>query len=196
LCEWATTEEGRSALKGALDAVVSQVRSVDEGERRDALLVLDSLKRGYGPRPVAALDAVTEALRAAGLVRTASGVALSAALSALTDAEEGTVERWDRWLALAGERPGLLDAIRHEWLGPRPVLPIAAIGTVVAALRARGSAVAGLAAVELVVRAGGNTRWADPWPDQLAALRDSEHPDVAEAALLADARRAGPATAE
>ncbi|MFJ7495232.1 hypothetical protein ACIQZB_29365 [Streptomyces sp. NPDC097727] len=196
LCEWATTEEGRSALKGALDAVVSQVRSVDEGERRDALLVLDSLKRGYGPRPVAALDAVTEALRAAGLVRTASGVALSAALSSLTDAEEGTVERWDRWLALAGERPGPLDAIRHEWRGPRPVLPIAAIGTVVAALRARGSAVAGLAAVELVVRAGGNTRWADPWPDQLAALRDSEHPDVAEAALLADARRAGPATAE
>ncbi|MFJ1545697.1 hypothetical protein [Streptomyces sp. NPDC088246] len=75
------------------------------------------------------------------------------------------------------------------------MLPIAAIGTVVAALRARGSAVAGPAAVEVVVRAGGDTRWVDPWPDQLAALRDSEHPDVAEAALLADVRRAGPATA-
>ncbi|MFI6724053.1 hypothetical protein [Streptomyces atratus] len=195
LCQWATTEEGRSGLKGALDAVVSQVRSVDEGERRDALLVLDSLKRGYGSRPVAALDAVTEALRAAGLVHAASGVALSAALSSLTDPDEWMVERWDRWLALAGERPGPLDAIRYEWRGPRPVLPIAAIGTVVAALRARGSAVAGLAAVELVVRAGDNTRWADPWPDRLAALRDSEHPDVAEAALLADVRRAGPATA-
>ncbi|WPW28026.1 hypothetical protein P6B95_12030 [Streptomyces atratus] len=195
LCEWATTEEGRSGLKGALDAVVSQVRSVDEGERRDALLVLDSLKRGYGQRPVAALDAVTEALRAAGLVHAASGVALSAALSSLTDSDEWTVGRWDRWLALAGERPGALDAIRYEWRGPRPVLPIAAIGTVVAALRARGSAVAGLAAVELVVRAGDNTRWADPWPDQLTALRDSEHPDVAEAALLADVRRVGPATA-
>lgn len=195
LCEWATTQEGRSALEGALDAVVSQVRSVEEGERRDALLVLDSLKRGYGPRPVAALDAVTEALREAGLVHTASGVALSAALSSLTQADEGMVERWDRWLALAGERPGALDAIRYEWRGPRPVLPIAAIGTVVAALRARGSAVAGLAAVELVVRAGGDTRWVDPWPDQLAALRDSGHPDVAEAALLADVRRAGPTTA-
>lgn len=195
LCEWATTEEGRSGLKGALDAVVSQVRSVDEGERRDALLVLDSLKRGYGPRPVAALDAVTEALRAAGLVQVASGVALSAALLSLTDPDEWMVERWDRWVALAGERPGPLDAIRYEWRGPRPVLPIAAIGTVVAALRARGSAVAGLAVVELVVRAGDNTRWADPWPEQLAALRDSEHPDVAEAALLADVRRTGPATA-
>ncbi|SCF57214.1 hypothetical protein [Streptomyces sp. Ncost-T10-10d] len=199
LCAWAGTREGRSALTGALDAVVGQVRSAGEGERRDALLVLDSLTREYGSRPVAALDAVTEALRAAGLGRTASGVALSAALASLTEADEGrdgaTVERWDRWLVLAGERPGSLDAIRYEWRGPRPAVPIAAIGTVVAALRARGSAVAELAAVELVARAGGTTRWADPWPGELAALRGSEHPDVAEVALLADVRRSSPATA-
>ncbi|MER5361770.1 hypothetical protein [Streptomyces sp. NPDC002785] len=195
LCDWATTREGRSALKGALDAVVSQVPSADEEKRRDALLVLDSLKRGYGSRPVAALEAVTEALREAGLVHSASETALVAALASLTAEDEGTVERWDRWLALAGDRPGPLDVIRYEWRGPQPVLPIAAIGTVVAALRARRSAVAGLAAVELVVRAGEHTGWADPWPGELAVLRDSEHPDVAEAALLADARRSAPAAA-
>ncbi|MFJ5723277.1 hypothetical protein [Streptomyces sp. NPDC093149] len=207
LCAWATTGEGRSALKGALDAVVNQTGSADGEERWDALFVLDSLKRDFPPRPVAALDTVTEALREAGLVRTASGVALAAALASLTEVDEAdqvdesapaeaaggavgaAVERWDRWLALAGERPGSLDAIRYDRRGPRKALPLAAIGTVVAALRARGSAVAGLAAVELVVRAGGHTRWAAPWPDELSALKGSAHPDVAEAALLADVRR-------
>ncbi|MFF9508989.1 hypothetical protein ACF1BU_10210 [Streptomyces sp. NPDC014724] len=193
--------------------MVNQAGSADEEERWDALFVLDSLKRDFPPRPVAALDTVTEALREAGLVRTASGVALAAALASLTEADErdegdesapaeaagGTagaaVERWDRWLALAGERPGSLDAIRYDRQGPQKALPLAAIGTVVAALRARGSAVAGLAAVELVVRAGGHTRWADPWPDELSALKGSAHPDVAEAALLADVRRSRRASA-
>lgn len=133
LCAWATTREGRSALKGALDAVVNQAGSADEEERWDALFVLDSLRRDFPPRPVAALDTVTEALREAGLVRTASGVALAAALASLAEADEAdegdepapamaagaAVERWDRWLALAGERPGSPDAIRYDWQGRR-----------------------------------------------------------------------------
>ncbi|MGW3658839.1 hypothetical protein ACWD6R_25600 [Streptomyces sp. NPDC005151] len=187
LCGWATTEDGRSSLVTALDALVGQVRSGNE--ERTALRVLDSLHhRYYGPRPIGALDAVTEALRAAGLTHSASEVALAAALAGM-DAEEGAFDRWDRWLALSGERPGSLDAVGQQWRASRAAMPFAAIGAVVTGLRAHGSATAELAAVCLVARAGEGARWAQPWPAELAALRGSAYADVAEAALLADARR-------
>ncbi|MDF6041598.1 hypothetical protein LRD69_05375 [Streptomyces sp. JH14] len=194
LCEWATTVDGRSSLVTALDEVVGQARSTDGeyGQRRTALRVLDSLNRRYhGPCPIGALDAVTEALRAAGLLHSASEVALLAAVSSLEAVDEaaGVWHRWERWLELAGDRPGCRDVLGQLWRGPGGVVPVAAIRPVVAALRAHGAAAAGLAALCLVVRAGDSTRWAQPWPAELAALRGSAYADVAEAALLADIRR-------
>ncbi|WP_328889761.1 hypothetical protein [Streptomyces sp. NBC_00316] len=193
LCDWATTVEGRSSLVTALDEVVGQARSTDGEQRRrwTALRVLDSLNRRHGgPRPIGALDAVAEALRAAGLVHSASEVALRAAVSSLEAVEgtDGVWDRWERWLELAGDRPGCLDALELPWRGPGGAVPVAAIRSVVAALRVQASAAAGLAAVCLVVRAGDSTRWAQPWPAELAALRGSAYADVAEAALLADVR--------
>ncbi|MFG2561716.1 hypothetical protein [Streptomyces sp. NPDC048496] len=80
LCGWATTEDGRPLLVTALDALVGRVRSGNE--ERAALRVLDSLHhRYYGLRPIGALDAVTEALRAAGLTHSASDVAEAALLA-------------------------------------------------------------------------------------------------------------------
>ncbi|MEV6077198.1 hypothetical protein AB0L80_19090 [Streptomyces sp. NPDC052069] len=188
LCEWAVPGPRHGELVTVLGVLVAQARSGAPEERRAALWVLGEQNDAYRERPAGALDAVADALERAGLAHSASRVALTAALTALAVAD-ASPERWERWLGLAGERPGHLDQVRDHRRTPTNAQPVGAIAAVAGMLRAHGSVTAGLAAVHLVVRGGESTSWAQPWVDGLDALRASGHPEVAEAALLADLRR-------
>lgn len=190
LCGWAEPGPHHEDLVDALGALVDGARDGAPDVRRDALRVLAALEESHGDGPAGGHDAVADALERAGLRHAAARVALAAALAALAHGDPSPA-RWRRWLALAGERCGCLDIVRHQRLRPAGGPPPAAdvFAAVLAVLREHASATAGLAAVQLVVRAGGDARWAEPWPAELDRLRASDHAEVAEAALLADLAR-------
>ncbi|WP_299537542.1 hypothetical protein [uncultured Streptomyces sp.] len=187
MCGWARSAPHRADLTAALGALADQALGAEPAGRREALRVLTTVGGAWGVRATEALDPLVYALERAGLRHTASRTAMKAALAAL-QAGEASPERWERWLALAQERPGCLDPLRGR-VGGRRGTRTEPVAAVVAMLRGHGSVTAGLAAVQLVVRAGDRAGWAAPWPAELDLLRASPHPPVAEAALLADLAR-------
>ncbi|MFI8438774.1 hypothetical protein ACIGJO_34610 [Streptomyces sp. NPDC079020] len=188
LCEGASPGPRHRELVTVLGILVAQARGTAPEVRRGALWVLNGQITPYDDRPAGALDAVADALEQAGLTHSASRAALLAALAALASSD-ASPERWERWLGLAGERPGCLDPLLGHRRMPGNAQSVETIATVVETLRRHGTVTAGLAAVQLVVRAGSAASWARPWTDRLDALCASGHPEVAEAALLADLGR-------
>ncbi|MFG3498776.1 hypothetical protein [Streptomyces sp. NPDC047928] len=188
LCRRAGTAAVLDALRAACGDLVGQARGGPDEDRRAALRVLDATATGYDLLPPPAHDVLATALLDAGLPGSAAGAALQAAVASLRE-NDPAPGRWRRWLAVAGDSPGragFRDRLRVAPVGPPST---EAVHSVVAVLREEGSVLAGLAAVQLVREAGSRTRWAEPWPARLAELRASPHPDVAEAALLADLYR-------
>ncbi|MGW0860711.1 hypothetical protein, partial [Streptomyces sp. NPDC002690] len=154
-------------------------------ERRAALAVLLGLSGPVPGWPVGAYEELADALERAGFPHTASRTALEAATTALAEGD-ASMGRWERWLALAGDRPGCLDAVRVHAPGP---LPEEAVDAVVAGLLAGGSATGGLAAVRLVTQAAGRGVPSGRWAARLRELTAHGRPEVVEAALVARLRQ-------
>ncbi|MBT2507827.1 hypothetical protein J7I98_18450 [Streptomyces sp. ISL-98] len=135
----------------------------------------------------AVVDVLLDALEGAGLSRQAARLAQEAALDAAR-AGDPALELWERLLGLVEARPDrlALDDGLYIDVG-RPGRPdcAAAVLDAVRLLRARGSAPAGLLALALVSAAGRSASWREPWPGELAALRDHPDPDTALGALVA-----------
>ncbi|MFD6422331.1 hypothetical protein [Streptomyces sp. NPDC060198] len=177
---------GRAALTRALGAAAPGAGG-GTAEQRAALAVLLDLSGPVPGWPVAAYEALADALERAGFPHTASRTALEAATAALAEGD-ASMGRWERWLVLAGDRPGCLDAVRVQRPGP---LPEEAVDAVVAGLLAEGSATGGLAAVRLVTQAADRGVPSERWATRLRELTAHSRPEVVEAALVAQLRPQG-----
>ncbi|MCX5396163.1 hypothetical protein [Streptomyces sp. NBC_00102] len=177
--------DGRTALERALAA--SDPGSGGPVERRVALAVLLDAFRSASGGPVAAHEVLADALERAGLAHTASRAALEAATAALAEGD-ASMRRWERWLALAGDRPGCLDTLPGRPPGTPGAPPEEAVDAVVAGLLAEGSGPAGLAAVRLVT-ASGRGATGERRAALLRELAAHPRPEVAEAALVAELLR-------
>ncbi|WP_274564582.1 hypothetical protein [Streptomyces spiramyceticus] len=142
----------------------------------------------------AVVGVLLDALEGAGLFRQAARLAQEAALDAAR-AGDPAPELWERLLRLVEERPdrlalddGLYIDVGRPGRTGRPDCA-AAVLDAVRLLRARGSAPAGLLALALVSAAGRSSSWREPWPSELAALRDHPDPDTALGALVAGPAR-------
>ncbi|MGW2281789.1 hypothetical protein [Streptomyces sp. NPDC001770] len=178
---------GRTALERALGTAAT-ANGGSAAEPRAALAVLLDTFRAASGWPAGAHEALADALERAGLPHTASRAALAAATTALAGGD-GSMRRWERWLALAGERPGCLDAVQLHSPGLPGAAPEEAVDAVVAGLLAEGSVTAGLAAVRLVEQAAGRGAPAERWAARLHDLAAHPRAEVAEAAAVAEILR-------
>ncbi|MGW7052833.1 hypothetical protein [Streptomyces sp. NPDC054887] len=168
--------------------LLPRARSNDTEPRAGALRRLDALAEQLGRQQHAGRGAVTDAavdaLEEAGLLRQAVGLALEAALGAVRRGETEPA-RWERLLELIGERPERLSLAGSFHLETGDSVVEAALAAS-RLLRGHGTGAAGRLALALVCAAGRATRWRDPWPGELAALREHPDTDTSLEALLAD----------
>ncbi|WP_055590973.1 hypothetical protein [Peterkaempfera griseoplana] len=179
----------RPEVRQAWLEAVLQLADLARGARdRRAVARLVALADGFGDCAPELLDELVQPLAEAGLPGRAAAAAAAAAVKALLSGRADPV-RWDRCLDLVEAGSARLPELPLHGPGRQADrLPREAVSQVLARLRARGSAPAGVLAVRLLASAGQADEWAGPWRTELERWRRHPDPDVAEHALLVDVR--------
>ncbi|MEU5319956.1 hypothetical protein AB0G67_24890 [Streptomyces sp. NPDC021056] len=176
-----------AALRRAFDDLAA--RAVDPRTRADALRRLHACAEysdaGAGEEPSAVLDALADTLEAVGLHADAARVSWDSAMARVRNGEHDE-RRWERVARQCEAGAGRLPT-RHDVPADlhRPRVR-AALLAAVRTLRARGSAVTGRLALDLVRAGGRAASWDEPWRAELDALRAHQDADTVVDALLVD----------
>ncbi|NNN29600.1 hypothetical protein HLK59_04350 [Streptomyces sp. S3(2020)] len=176
-----------SAFRDAFDALAA--RTADPHTRADALRRLHACAEysdpGGGGEPSRVLDALAGTLEAVGLHADAARVSWDSAMVLVRDGEHDE-DRWETVARQCEAGAGRMPA-RHSV--PADLHRPRVRGALLAAartLRARGTAVAGRLALDLVRAGGRAASWDEPWRAELDALRAHQDADTVVAALLVD----------
>ncbi|GAA1502838.1 hypothetical protein GCM10009730_01650 [Streptomyces albidochromogenes] len=175
-------------VTGAFRTLLLRAGSDDTQVRADALRRLDACAETLADRQDnagarAVTDSAIDALVAAGLLRRAVALAQEAAVGAVRRADAAP-EPWERLLELVADHPERLSPSGSLYLEAGRAGPVAAALVVSRTLRDHGSHAAGRLALALVSAAGRAAGWQDPWPAELAALREHPDPDTSVEAFL------------
>ncbi|WP_327715582.1 hypothetical protein OG381_08905 [Streptomyces sp. NBC_00490] len=176
-----------AALRGAFDALAA--RAVDPRTRADALRRLHACAEYSDPggcaEPPTMLDALADTLETVGLHADAARVSWDSAMALVRDGEHDE-HRWEKVARQCEAGAGRLPA-RHDVPADlhRPRVR-AALLAAARTLRARGSAVTGRLALDLVRAGGRAASWDEPWRAELDALRAHQDADTVVDALLVD----------